>query len=79
MFQHKLVTCSLLILLWFMMVFKEQGFLQEFEAANGEGEILTRTIHNATNHVYPYMATVLTLSCLLIMVMAIICFGETLG
>ncbi len=79
MFHNKYVMFSAIALVWIMMVFHDPGCTHDFEASNGEGHILTRAINNAGNHVYPYLATVLTLTCLMIMVMAIICFGETLG
>lgn len=34
---------------------------------------------NASNHVYPYTATVLSMSCLLTVIMVIICLGSQIG
>ncbi len=41
--------------------------------------ISTTLVTNHAGHVYPYMATVVTLSCLLGVVLSIICLGERLG
>ena len=41
--------------------------------------IYTRTDINHAGHVYPYMASVVSLGCLLMVVMLIICSGGQLG
>lgn len=61
---------SIYLLLVNVEIETSQYFIKE-----SSGEIWIPELSNAGGHVYPYMATSITVSCLFIVVMLIICFG----
>lgn len=55
-----------------------QPISHEGNAIYADKEILQAIEINATGHVYPYTATVVSMSCLLAVIMVIICLGSNL-
>lgn len=61
-------------------------FYSQMPQSSGHGDsslladqqILSKLDMNATGHVYPYTATLVSLSCLLAVIMIIICMGSNL-
>jgi len=52
---------------------------ENFSIKEGSGTILLPDETNAGGHVYPYMATMVSMTCLLTLVLLIICFGSQFG
>lgn len=54
-----------------------------FEASDfelkAESGVYARVDNNVSGHVYPYTATAITMTCLLAVIMIIICLGAQLG
>jgi hypothetical protein len=80
-------ACFLLIFAWSLLflqgkdLFVTQEFSDNsaFDQHYSTIDVLTRLEINAAGHVYPYTATAVTFSCLLAVVMVIICMGGQLG
>ena len=79
MWNSNLVTTSLVILVSVLVLFTKNDFSSEDFILKPDGDIFLPDATNAGGHVYPYMATIVSMTCLLVLVMIIICFGSQFG
>jgi hypothetical protein len=70
-----LIVALAIVLLCQDSVFSEG---QDFVLKDGSN-IYEHEVNNAGSHVYPYSATVISMTCLLILVAMIICFGDSIS
>mmetsp|Transcript_48998 Transcript_48998/g.100003 ORF Transcript_48998/g.100003 Transcript_48998/m.100003 type:complete len:84 (-) Transcript_48998:99-350(-) len=80
----KMINSGLLKVCFIVVVSVLVMFKDDIQSANDfvvkdDGDIFLPAITNAGNHVYPYTATIVSLTCLIVMIMIIICFGAELG
>ena len=79
MWSSNLLTASLVILVSVLVLFSKNDFSSDDYFLKPEGDIFLPELTNAGGHVYPYMATIVSMSCLIVLIMIIICFGAELG
>ena len=79
MWSSNLLTASLVILVSVLVLFNKNEFSSDDYFLKPEGDIFLPELTNAGGHVYPYMATIVSMSCLIVLIMIIICFGAELG
>ena len=75
MWSSNLLTASLVILVSVLVLFNKNEFSSDDYFLKPEGDIFLPELTNAGGHVYPYMATIVSMSCLIVLIMIIICFG----
>ena len=77
MIKWNLIYVSIVIAFAVHLILINDNFdSRDYFIQEGNGNIWIPEQTNASGHVYPYMATVVTMTCLLILLMLIICFGD---
>lgn len=79
MWSSNLLTTGLVIVVSVLVLFSKNDFSSDDYFLKPEGDIFLPELTNAGGHVYPYMATIVSMSCLIVLIMIIICFGAELG
>jgi uncharacterized membrane protein len=77
MMNSSLFKAAVILVLSVVILFRQDLGTDYF--LKGDSDVMVHPIMNAGSHVYPYTATILTLTCLVSMIMVIICFGDALG
>ncbi|KAJ1412822.1 hypothetical protein B484DRAFT_455220 [Ochromonadaceae sp. CCMP2298] len=70
-------AAAILVLSLVILFPQDLGTLDLF--LKDDSEVLVHSITNAAGHVYPYAASIITLTILITFIMAIICFGGSVG
>lgn len=79
MLNTNILTASLVVFVSVLLLFSNNEFYSEDFVLRPDGNILIPDTINAGSHVYPYMATIVSMTCLLVLVLIIICFGSQFG
>lgn len=79
MLNTNILTASLVVFVSVLLLFSNNEFYPEDFILRPDGNILIPDTINAGSHVYPYMATIVSMTCLLVLVLIIICFGSQFG
>lgn len=75
----KLITVCLIVVLAVQLLLTNDDFEpQNFVLNTNSGNVWLPEQMNAGGHVYPYMATMVTMTCLLVVVLMIVCFAGEL-
>ena len=75
-----LFSAGLVVVLSVVLLFgNNQNFAPDEYFVKQDGHVWLPETINAGGHVYPYMATIVSMTCLLSIVLLIICFGNSFG
>ena len=69
-------TMSVVVIAAIVLFCSMENRLNEEFVVSDKNFIFTKTEINHSGHVYPYMATVVTMSCLLTVILLLICLGN---
>ena len=77
MISWNLVTaCLILGVSIHLLLTNDEYDPQNYTIKDGFGGVMLADTTNAGGHVYPYMATIVSVTCLLTLIMIIICFAD---
>ena len=83
-FESKSVVCTLLLLALLQLWVRSDEFTKslaheskDFFVDSSSGTLI-RPITNSSNHLYPYVATIVACGCILVVIIGIILFGGAL-
>jgi hypothetical protein len=81
MMNSSLFKAAVILVLSVVILFRQDSDTWDTDYfLKGDSDVMVHPIMNdASSHVYPYTATIITLSFLITMIMFIICFGDALG
>jgi hypothetical protein len=71
-----LSVCLIVGLSIHLLLTQDEFNSQHYTIKESTGDIWIPESMNAGGHVYPYMATIVSMTCLLVLVLMIICFGS---
>lgn len=74
-----LLSAGLVVVLSVLLLFGNQNFAPDEYFVKQDGLVWLPESTNAGGHVYPYMATIVSMTCLLSIVLLIICYGSQFG
>ena len=75
MMSSNLTKACIIIALTVVLLFKDNFGPSDDYFIKEYGDVMQHEITNAGGHVYPYTASIVSVTCLLAIVMIIICFG----
>ena len=76
--ELSIVKISAILLISVIILFREQLSLDTEYVVDEGTEVLIQLPINAGGHVYPYTATVVSLTCMIAIILIIICLGSQL-